>query len=51
MAVEVEIDPELLKSEIKKTCLGLALAARIRAAQPPITVAQEVRLRLLRRAD
>jgi hypothetical protein len=33
------------------THVPAALAARIRAAQPPITVAQEVRLRLLRRTD
>jgi len=32
------------------THVPAALAVRIRAARPPITVAQEVRLRLLRRA-
>jgi hypothetical protein len=38
-------------SSWRGTHVPAALAARIRAARPPMTVAQEVRLRLLRRAQ
>jgi 2-polyprenyl-6-methoxyphenol hydroxylase-like FAD-dependent oxidoreductase len=43
--------PECLEtmSSCRCTRVPVALATRIRAARPPLTVAQEVRLRLLRR--